>query len=87
MSGCLLLNKDVQEGPISKNNKCLGAYVIEGRVKYAFYPPLLSDQICKIVRPMFRKKNCAKNWAKYWSKNCAKNCEKIGENIEQKITM
>ena len=32
------------------------SYVIEGRVKYVFYPPLLSDQICKIVRPMFRKK-------------------------------
>ena len=30
-------------------------YVIEGRVKYVFYPPLLSDQICKIVRPMFWK--------------------------------
>ena len=31
-------------------------YVIEGRVKYVFNPPLLSDQICKIVWPMFRKK-------------------------------
>ena len=26
----------------------------EGRV--CFYPPLLSDQICKIIRPIFRKK-------------------------------
>ena len=27
-----------------------------GEGKVCFLPPLLSDQICKIVRPMFRKK-------------------------------
>ena len=33
------------------------AYVIEGRVKYVFYPPpLLSDQIRKIIWPTFWKK-------------------------------
>ena len=32
------------------------AYIIEGGVEYVFYPPLLSDLICKIVRPIFQKK-------------------------------
>ena len=33
-----------------------GAYIIEGGVEYVFSPPLLSDLICKIVRPIFQKK-------------------------------
>ena len=52
------------------------AYVIERRVKYIFYPPLLSDQIRKIVRPMFRKKGHRrrKNFWVFFFKNLRKNC-------------
>ena len=42
-----------------RKNFQVPSYVIEGWVEYVFYPPLLSDQICKIVRPMFRKKKPA----------------------------
>ena len=56
-------------GKILDGTQCSGlnwkAYIIEGGVEYVFYPPHLSDLICKIVRPIFWKK-CPPQAKKFW---------------------